>query len=247
MAEATGNKVRFGLDKVAIAPIGDDGKWETPIMIPGAVSLTTNPQGETSNFYADNIPYFTVVTNSGYEGDLEMALIPDDVMIKLGLLVKDENGAVYEDADLNPVPFAMLFRVMGDKRNRLNVMYNCTAQRPTAEQKTKEDNTTVTTEKLSFSAIPKEIEGHKVTKLSIEPTDANKEVYDSFYEDVLVPKHPVEGEQVLQSIEIPESVNEASTKAQLEAYAAAHDIDISDCTTNAQKLAKIRASEDEGE
>lgn len=243
MADATNNKVRFGLDKVAIAPIDATGKWEKPIAIPGAVSLTTNPQGETSNFYADNIPYFTVVTNSGYEGDLEMALIPDDVMVKLGLLLKDENGAVYEDADLNPVPFALLFRVMGDKRNRLNVMYNCTAQRPTAEQKTKEDSTTVTTEKLSFSAIPKEIEGHKVTKLSIEPTEANKEVCDAFYDEVLVPKHPTAAEPAQLSEDVPESVSESSTKAQLEAYAAAHGIDLSDCATNAQKLEKIRAAE----
>ena len=35
------------------------------------------PQGDSSPFYADNIVYFTSISNTGYEGDLEMALFPD--------------------------------------------------------------------------------------------------------------------------------------------------------------------------
>lgn len=45
--------------------------------------------------------------------------------------------------------------------------------------------------------------------------------------------------------EAPESVNDKSTKAQLEAYAAAHGIDLTGCDTNAEKLAAIRAAEAE--
>lgn len=240
MAEATANKVLFGLDQVAIAPIKDDGSFGIPIKIPGAVSLTTNPQGESSNFFADNIAYYTVVTNSGYEGEIEMATWPDEILVAMGLQMKDNNGAYYEDADQVPVPFALLFRIMGDKRNRLNVMYSCTAQRPSAENKTKEDGTTVSTQKLSFAAIPKEIEGHKVTKLSIEPTEANKTVCDTFYDEVLVPQH---GTPVVESAEVFDAVDERSTKSQLQAYAAACGIDISGATTNSDILAAIRAAE----
>lgn len=242
MAATNSNKVRFGLDNVAIAPIKSDGTYDTPVKIPGAVKLTTNPQGDSSSFYADNVPYYTVVTNSGYEGELEMAIVPDEVLEMMGLTKRDENGAYYEDADQVPVPYALLFRVSGDKRNRLNVMYNCTSSRPSTENQTKEDSTNVATQTLSFAAIPKEIEGHKVTKLSIEPTEENKAVCDAFYDEVLVPKRPVPADaQGLSAA--PDSVSEASTKAELEAYAAAHGIDLSGCANNADRLAAIRAAE----
>ena len=184
----TNNKVQFGLCNVHIAPINDEGGYETPIPVPGAVSITTSPEGNTESFYADNIPYFTAVVNSGYTGDLEMALIPDDVKAKIGLGVIDENGAFVEDADINPKPFALLFDVNGDKHNRHNVLYNVTAARPESEHKTKEDGTTFATDKLSFSAIPNQFEKRNITKLSIPLTDENKTVYDAFFESVLEPK-----------------------------------------------------------
>lgn len=43
--------------------------------------------------------------------------------------------------------------------------------------------------------------------------------------------------------QVPDSVNSSSTTAQLEAYAAAHDIDLTGCNTNAEKLAAIQAAE----
>lgn len=180
------NKVRFGLSNVHIVPIEDDGYGE-PIKIPGAVSLTTSPEGESNNFYADNIPFFTAVTNAGYTGELEMALIPDSSKVVMGLGVIDQNGAFVEDADLVAKPFALLYEVNGDARNRRNVFYQVTAARPEEESKTKEDSTEVTTEKLSITMVPKSIGGRNITKLSIEPTEANKTVYESFYTDVLEP------------------------------------------------------------
>lgn len=180
------NKVRFGLSNVYIVPIEDDG-YGTPIKIPGAVSLTTSPEGESNNFYADNIPFFTAVTNAGYTGELEMALIPDSAKVVMGLGVIDQNGAFVEDADLVAKPFALLYEVNGDARNRRNVFYQVTAARPEEESKTKEDSTEVTTEKISITMVPKSIGGRNITKLSIEPTEANKTVYESFYTDVLEP------------------------------------------------------------
>ena len=36
--------------------------------------------GEIEPFYADNIAYYVVNNNSGYEGDLEIALIPESFL-----------------------------------------------------------------------------------------------------------------------------------------------------------------------
>lgn len=185
MAEQA-NKVRFGLSNVHVVPIVN-GEYSTPIKVPGAVNLTTSPEGETTKMYADNIAYFSAVTNAGYTGDLEMALIPDEVKVAIGLGVIDKNGAFVEDADIIAKPFGLLYEVMGDARNRRNVFYNVTAARPEEENKTKEDSTEVTTEKLSITMIPRAIDGRNITKLSIEPTEANKTAYDGFYTNVLEP------------------------------------------------------------
>lgn len=181
------NKVRFGLSNVYIVPIESD-EYGTPIKIPGAVSLTTSPEGESSNFYADNIPYFTAVTNAGYTGDLEMALIPDDAKVAMGLGVIDDNGAFVEDADIVAKPFALLYEVSGDARNRRNVFYNVTASRPEENAQTKEDSTEVSTETLSVTMVPKSINGRNFTKLSLEPATANQSVYNSFFTTVLEPE-----------------------------------------------------------
>ena len=41
------------------------------------MSISLDAEGETSPFYADGIVYFRSVTNNGYSGDLEIALIPE--------------------------------------------------------------------------------------------------------------------------------------------------------------------------
>ena len=74
------NKVKFGLKNVHYALLTDgDGTitYETPVPIPGAVSMSLAPQGETNTFYADNIAYYVSTANTGYQGDLEIAVIPD--------------------------------------------------------------------------------------------------------------------------------------------------------------------------
>lgn len=186
----TENRVRFGLSNVHVAPRTGEGTYGAPVKVPGAVSLTASPEGNSDKFYADNIPYYTAITNAGYSGDLELAILPDAVKAALGLGFIDSNGAFVEDADLVAVPFALLFEVNGDAKNRRNVFYSATAQRPSDESKTKEDGTSVTTEKLSLTMIPEPIGGKNITKLSIEPSTENKAVYDKFFTSVIKPNEP---------------------------------------------------------
>ena len=111
MANEATNNVRFGLSDVAIAPLTGPGTYGDITKIPGAVSLSTSPEGGTEKFFADNGAYYTCVTNAGYTGDLEMALIPDSVKVAIFGWEVDRNGALVEIADAVPKPFALLFKV----------------------------------------------------------------------------------------------------------------------------------------
>ena len=78
------NKIKYGIKncKYAVATISSTGAatYGTIKDLAGAVSISLDPQGDTNNFYADNIVYFTSVANNGYEGDLELAKVPDSFL-----------------------------------------------------------------------------------------------------------------------------------------------------------------------
>ncbi len=248
------NKVRFGLAEVAISMMEGPGVYGKVERIPGVVKITTDPDGDSEKFYADDGVYYTVVTNNGYTGEAEFALISDEIKMKIFQWLKDSNGALVEVADAVPQPFALLFRVRGDKRKRYNVFYNVTAERPKSEDKTTEDKSSPTTETMSITMIPTEIDGKMVTKLSIEPTEANKAVIDDWYNEVYLPVFstatpaPPEGEGGEQATENPvdqETVatyalpTSRSSIAEIEAYAQANGIDLTGCANKAEKLAAV--------
>ena len=108
---ANTNKVKFGLSNVyyAVATIADDGSatYATPVRLPGAVNLSLEAQGENTPFYADNIAYWTSTGNAGYEGDFELALIPDSFKKDVLGYKEDASGILYEPAGAPTVNFAL--------------------------------------------------------------------------------------------------------------------------------------------
>jgi len=179
-------KVIFGLEKVHVA-FRDTSGYVAPVAIPGAVNLALNAEGDSSTFYADNIPYFTLTSNNGYTGDLEMALIPDDILAKMLGWEVDNNGMLVEVADGIQKEFALLFEVKGNVNNKRYVYYNCLAARPTEEHGTKTESITPTTQTLSVTITPIEIGGKMVVKGGLELSASNGAVYNSWYDAVVEP------------------------------------------------------------
>ena len=142
-----GNKVKYNLKNVHVAKLTEtevEGvrsyNYATPRAIPGAVSLSLDAEGESTPFYADGIVYFRSVTNNGYSGDLEMALIPDWFRTEILQEVLDKKGVLVEKITTKEsVKFALLFEFDGDVNCIRHVMYNCTSSRPSIESETKED------------------------------------------------------------------------------------------------------------
>lgn len=185
------NKVRFGLEKVYYALIGDDGEYEAPKPLPGAVSLTLEPEGSSNTFFADNMPYVAFTSNAGYTGELELACLEDAAAIDLLGEAKAGNGVVYEDASALSKAFALLFQVCGNVNEKRYALYNCTASRPSKNANTTNDSIDPDTDTLSITAIPTEIEvdgaTKKVVKGGIENTSDAASVYNAWYTSVTLP------------------------------------------------------------
>ncbi len=186
------NKILYGCEQIHIAFRNTlDTDWETPIPIPGVVGFNANPDGAENIFYADNIKYYVVSANNGYTGDLEMAVIHDDVLIKMLGWHKDDNDMIIEDIEGVPTPFALMGQVQGDSKNRKFIYYNCIASRPARVATTKTDTITPQTQTLSITALPIEVTfgGNtiKTPKGEIELTNENKSVYDDFFDIVTLP------------------------------------------------------------
>lgn len=155
------NKVRFNLKNVYFSKltVGESGTptYATPEHIPGAVSISMSPEGDTTPFYADGIQYYTSVANNGYSGDLEMALIPDSFRTEiLGETVDETSKVVIENSKVEPAQFALLFEFDGDKKSIRHVLYNCTATRPSMEGSTTTESKEPATETLTITAAPLE-------------------------------------------------------------------------------------------
>lgn len=169
------DKVKFGIKNVHVFPIKKTDESGIPefddgIAIPGAVSLSLDKDGDTNPFYADNIKYYVTVSNNGYSGDLEIAVIPDAFRIKILKYEKDSNGVLIENSSKEPVPFAMTYEEEGDQTGTKFCLYNGTATRPSLSHSTTKENKDPSTQKLNMSFAP--LKDGRVLAMTTEDTDS---------------------------------------------------------------------------
>lgn len=181
------NKVKFNICNVhyALLSLGEDGEvtFGAPVAMPGAVSLSLDPNGEPSNFYADGYAYYTISNNMGYEGDLELAMVPESFRTDVLKEVLDTNQVLVENANAETENFALLFEFDGDVKKIRHVLYHCSAARPNIESQTNEEEIEVQTETLAITASPL-ANGYVKARTGDATTEV---VYNDWYKNVYLP------------------------------------------------------------
>ena len=179
------NKVTFGLKNTHYSVIteSEDGiKYGTPTPIPGTVEISLDPRGDMSEFYADDILYYSAANNQGYDGTLTIANIPEQFAIDcLGELKDDSDMVITEKSNAVGKNFALMFEFDGDVKAVRHVLYNCSANRPTISSSTKTNTKEPNTNELSFVSSPRSSDLAVKTKTT---ATTPKNIYDNWYKKV---------------------------------------------------------------
>lgn len=179
------NKVEYGLSNVHVAKITEEAGTITygkPFAMPGVVGLSTEPEGEKTIFYADDIQYFVATANQGYTGELEISITPNEFIKEILGQTEDINGALIESAEDVNARFALMGEVKGDNHKRRFVFYDCTASRPSKQMNTIQESKEPQTDTISITMSPRSTDS--VIRASLTPNETNQAIYDTFFAEV---------------------------------------------------------------
>lgn len=182
------DKVQYGLNNVHYAVQTEiDGviSYGEMAPIPGAVNITNNPVGETAEFYADDMLYFSEDENNGYDGNLEIALIPDEFRTDVLGDTLDTNGVLIENKDAKPKKIALAFEFDGDVNKTRHVLYSVKVSRPSINGTTKTTSKTPQTSSMAYQARPRSDNGNIKAK-ALSTSDSYEDFFQTVYEPVLV-------------------------------------------------------------
>lgn len=181
------NKVTFGIKNLhyALFTVNADGSvsYDTPVAVPGTVSIGLDQLGEMLEFYADDMLYYAGSENSGYQGPLEIAHVPDQFRIDIFGDIMSANGLLVENVDAIPKNVALLFEFGGDQRKRRICLYNCSIQRPGIASQTNTNTKNINTSSMQVTASPRS--DGIVRVFTTDQT--NQTVYDNWYSSVPSP------------------------------------------------------------
>ena len=177
--------VLFGIKNVHVAKLTENNgviTYGTPFAVEGVTGFSPEPQGDESIFYADNKIYFRKEQNNGYQGDLVLAITPEQFLTEILGRIKDSNDVVIENSNAQTARFALMFEADGDPKRRRFVYWDCTAGRPNRDFKTTEDSIEVGTETMQITIAPRSTD--EAVGGYIEPNEDNQEVYDAWFSEV---------------------------------------------------------------
>lgn len=185
------NKIKYGLKNVNYAVQAETvlegvttisyGGFEP---IPGAVNMTNAPVGEAVEFFADDILYFSEDTNSGYDGNIEMALVPDTFRIAVFGETLDDNGTLIENTNAKPKKIALAFEFDGDVNKTRHVLYSVKVSRPNIDSSTKNNTKKPATESMAYQARPR-VDNGNIKAKSKQGTAGYSSFFNAVYEPVV--------------------------------------------------------------
>jgi len=180
------NKVQFNLKNVHYAVLtsgGDAPVWATPVHIPGAVTLSLDPQGDVTPFYADGIVYYQSVANNGYSGDLEIARFPERMLKEIwGFEEVTGDHVLIENVKAEPKSFALLYQIDGDQDAQYYCLYNCSGTRPGVGGTTNKETKEPETKSSSITAVSLE-NGNVMARTTVNtPDNVKEEWFHKVYE-----------------------------------------------------------------
>ncbi len=192
--------IKYGISNLHYAPITaitDAGvpTYGTPVAFPGAISISLSAQGERRQLSADNVVYFEAWSNGGYEGDVNVAMIPQH--FRTACLNEKEDAAegsptVYETSELITQHFALLFQFETDVGPIRVILYNCTASRPQIASQSVDGESGLdpsqSTETFSISAKPRR--DNKLIRCKTKVEAQNTEAFTNWFQAVYVPTLP---------------------------------------------------------
>lgn len=159
--------------------------------LPGLKSIEMSAEGDTSKIRADGIDYIVIVSNNGYTGTANFVKVSEEFKVDcLAEKVDGKTGIQYEDADADPVPFALMGEFKGDKEGIRWIYYNCVATRIKQAGENKENQKEPDTEELELTAspLPVVIDGKDVNIVRGGITKSmNPDTYDAWFKQVCIP------------------------------------------------------------
>ena len=182
------NKVIYGLKSCHYAVISQDELtgdliYGTPVALKGAVEISLEPRGESSDFFADDMLYHTTTSNAGYEATLTVANITNEFRQDV---LGEEQGAdmvMTENTNQRAKKIAFMFEFDGDQKAVRHCLYNCTVTRPSLTSATKTETAEPQNQELSMISAPRE-DGVVKRSTTVETTP---EVYNTWYTTVYEP------------------------------------------------------------
>ena len=189
-------KIKYGLSHVYYAVVTETtqsgvttSSYGTLKPWQGAVSLSMTPQASKSVFRADDSDYYVSYGDGTIEGDLECALVPEDLKKDLGWVKTDNNGILVESADeYKETKFVALeFQINGDVKAVRHCLYKCSLSRPSLGSKTTGENGQVepVTETVTVTATPRADEDRYLHAYTTENTATA--TYAGWFSTVPVP------------------------------------------------------------
>lgn len=151
------NKVLLGFKNLYIGTWEDDGNGNVTMGSPyhqvGARGFSPSESTDTVTWPADDIDYYTQISEGAIEGDLTVAKFDDAFKVQfLGYKYLTDGGLAQVKNAVKPNVY-IAFEVSGDKQGRRVIFYNGTLGSITREYSTKEQGSEPVEESLNTSFV----------------------------------------------------------------------------------------------